>query len=127
MSDKEIKPILLPMIGRVMTVTIASQPVGIQAMAAPRGPLTYSIETGESFKEDNFTIEWYWAKVIIELGVYRLTFGHDEKHDDVHQWCVETFGPEKQPEHDSKWICINSNQFCFAQETDRTLFALRWR
>lgn len=60
---------------------------------------------------------------------------HEHKQPDAERWCREQFGKRWNviDQRDGRWACFwagaNSHwlyRFCFAQEADAMMFALKW-
>lgn len=77
-------------------------------------------------------IEYYWAKPNITLSqgdksiVIDLSLVSEEKSQAMGQWCYKTFGAQDSIEQWNRRWFVNKNFYWFKDESDRTLFLLKW-
>ena len=125
--DKDQLKILLPMIRKVTPALIAQDIVGVQPMITDT-----AIETGETYVDEAAsyateanTVEWYWARLPVDIGAIFNMVSHQQHINNVDNWCRDTFGPPMTTGVDFVWDKIN-NRYCFKRAEDRTAFVLKW-
>lgn len=127
MENKQLE-VLLPAIRKVLPGLIAQDIVGVQPMM-----ISNYIETGETYVDEASsyateanTVEYYWARLPIDVGAIFTMGAHGKYVNEVEAWCEETFGPRCSNEHpEFAWDKFNGC-YCFKSEQDRTAFVLKW-
>jgi hypothetical protein len=101
--------VLLPMIRKVYPTMIAQQIVGAQPMTMPESP------TRLQAYDEPFNMYPYIAQR--HSSMWDLGFNPKDLQD-MKEWCVATL-------QSSSWHYLQG-KFFFRNETDRTMFMLRW-
>jgi hypothetical protein len=129
-TDKNINDqikILIPVIRKNLPAMLAQDIVSVQPMGLSK------LETGEtyvdeaaSYATDENIVEWYWARLPMDVGAIFNMGAHGKFVDEVEAWCEETFGPRMSNEQPVFiWDKING-RYCFKRAEDRTAFVLKW-
>lgn len=117
MEDDNIS-ILLPMIRRILPMSIAADIIGVQPTESLDRPMTTGTvykDEASSYATDANIPDYYWCSLQLSWVSMKHT-----QYDLAVQWCIDTLGPRGD-----RWF-TDVFKFCFYNEADRTLFAMKW-
>lgn len=129
---------VIPLLRQLLPGAIAHQISIVQPMNIDESS---KVETGETYNMDG-TVEFYWVKPsqgpsenIFSLRFNRLTAAAENRRQrnlDILEWCFQTYGHRgiwgvdlDDPHSLARWRVSNQTYY-FRNESDRTLFMLRW-
>lgn len=129
--------VVIPMLRQITPTALAQQIVGVQPMSTDGSS---EMELGETLNMDG-TVEFYWVKPsqgpsenIFSLRFNRLTAAAENRRQrnlDILEWCFQTYGPrgiwgvDIDNPNGTRW-CASDQKYYFRNESDRTMFMLRW-
>lgn len=126
MSDLEkFRKVLLPMVKKMHPTTLANDIAGVQPMSIDT---VVPMETGEYHNTEEGA-DYHWVSPPNPYAWW-LASGTSEKSrahfKAIMDWCNDTYGPSQDWAFRNRRWYANDRKYYFRNESDRTMFILRW-
>lgn len=135
-QKQHYRNVVIPLIRQIVPGMIAQQIVGVQPMSTDGSS---KMELGETHNMDG-TVEFYWVKPSQGPTEHIFSFKYNfpakpderkQRNLDILEWCSQTYGPrgiwgvDIDNPNGTRWFA-SDQKYYFRNESDRTMFVLRW-